>query len=83
MIDHDRAARRYFQIRALEETLSACEKIITVVEGEISEAQGRLSDLRATKRGLTSDIREAARDEGKLPLLDMMADVDTVGATKQ
>lgn len=83
MIDHDRAARRYFQIRDVEASISLVEKSIADVQTEIDDAEGRLHELRAQKTALGKEMREAARDEGKLPLIDLMADTDVAGATKQ
>lgn len=65
----DRAAKRYYQIRALEQAVTSCEGSMVDVEREIDEANERLSELRATKRSLLKEMREAARDESQLPLV--------------
>lgn len=71
-MDHDRAARRYFQIREIERALSLTEEETLKAESERKEVEDRISELRATKRALQKDMRDAARDEGQLPLIDMM-----------
>lgn len=69
MIEKERAARRFLQIAALEETVRITEAAIVDVEREIAEAEERRSELRRTKRDALEDIRRAARDEGQVPLL--------------
>jgi hypothetical protein len=70
MISIDRAARRYLQIAAFEETVRLTEAAILDVEKEIEEAEARRAELRRTKRDALEDIRKAARDEGQLPLFE-------------
>jgi hypothetical protein len=64
-IDH--AARRYHQIASLERKL-------TLQAGVIRDAKAHVKDLEKDYDAILFDIREAARDEGELPLLDMMED---------
>lgn len=75
MIPFDRAARRYFQIRGIQKAIDLCEDSIADVQREITQANERLSELRATKRSLQGDMREAARDHGELPLIDLIEEL--------
>lgn len=69
----DRAVKRYLQIQAIEVTVEAVEGSIDEVQKEIEEAEERLGELRKQKTELMKQMREAARDEGQLPLF---ADVE-------
>lgn len=66
----ERAVRRYLQIRAIEETVEKVEVSIDDVQKEIAAAEDRLGELRRTKSDLMKSMREAAKDEGQLPLFD-------------
>ena len=66
----DRAIRRFLQIAALEQTLELTETSIRDVQREIDDATDRLSELRKTKSALLKEMRDAAKDEGQLPLFD-------------
>lgn len=79
MMTVDTACRRYLQIHALERTVRLTEESIEQVQKEIDEAGERLSELRSTKSKMLKEIREAARDEGQLPLFDVPA---TLSVTK-
>lgn len=68
MIAKDRAASRFLQIAELEESVRRIEAAIPKVEHEIQEARERLSALRREKTEALDNIRQAARDEGQLPL---------------
>lgn len=63
-IDHK--ARRFLQIAELERTLTLQQKAIR-------EAKEHVKDLKKEAEGTLLKIRAAARDEGELPLLDLMA----------
>ena len=67
MGDHEHEARRFRQIAELERELQE-------VQRNISVAKEHVKDLKAQAEGLVQAIRAAARDEGELPLLDMMED---------
>lgn len=64
----DRAVRRYLQIAAIEQTVEKIEVSIEEVIKEIGDAEDRLKELRASKSELMKSMREAAKDEGQLPL---------------
>lgn len=70
----DRAIRRYMQIRAIEETVEKLELSIETVQKEIDDADDRLKELRKQKAELLKAMREAAKDEGQLPLFGTLAD---------
>lgn len=70
MISIDRAARRYLQIAALEQTVRQTEDAIGAVEKEIEDAESRRTELRSVKRDALEEMRKAAVDEGQLPLFD-------------
>jgi hypothetical protein len=65
IIPQERAARRFHQMatleRAIEETLV-----------QIAAVKESLKDLNDRYQGLLLRLREAARDEGDLPLLTLM-----------
>lgn len=73
MMTVDAACRRYLQIRELEDAVVRAEASIEDVVNEIADAEERLSELRKAKSALLKTIREAARDEGQLPLFDVAA----------
>lgn len=64
-MDTDRKARRYLQIAALERKLASQQKAIR-------DAKAHVKDLRQEADATFLELRAAARDEGELPLLDMM-----------
>lgn len=70
----DRAVRRYLQVRALQETVERLEASIENVQQEIDDAETRLRDLRKEKADVMKAIREAAKDEGQLPLFGELVD---------
>lgn len=66
-------SRRYRQIAALDREL--CTK-----DSEIRESKAHTKDLEKEYDGLLQKLRAAARDEGELPLLDMMDQLASSGA---
>jgi hypothetical protein len=63
-ITEERAARRFHQIAVLE-------RQVQIKSGEIAAAKDHLKELNEAKDGLMMRLREAARDEGELPLFSM------------
>lgn len=63
-ITEERAARRFHQMAVLE-------RHISLKTGEIAAAKDHLKELNESKEGLLLRLREAARDEGELPLFDL------------
>lgn len=63
--DLDHKARRYMQIAHLERELTGKGQ-------EVRDAKAHVKDLEKEYDGILSEIRTAARDEGELPLLDLM-----------
>lgn len=63
-ITEERAARRFHQMAVLE-------RHISFKAGEIAAAKDHLKELNESKEGLLLRLREAARDEGELPLFDL------------
>lgn len=83
MIAKDRAAWRFLQIAELEESVRRIEAAIPKVERELQEVRERLSALRREKNEALDTIRQAARDEGQMPLdfdIDHALSVARVGA---
>lgn len=74
-----RAAQRYAQIAELEQAVEKCEASIEDVQKQIDAAAEQLGELRKTKAALMKDMRAAARDEGELPLIDLMEMLATIG----
>lgn len=70
-LEHE--ARRYRQIASLERELA-------LKESEIRDAKEHVKDLTDERDGILLKLRAAARDEGELPLLDMMEELATAGA---
>lgn len=70
MQEHE--ARRYRQIADLERQL-------TLKDGEVRDAKAHVKELEKEFDGILGRLRAAARDEGELPLIDMMEAV-AVGA---
>lgn len=75
----DRAARRYVQIATIEQAVVACEHSIETVQKSIDELSEQLFELRKTKASLMKDMRMAARDEGDLPLIELMETLAHIG----
>lgn len=73
-LTNDRAVRRYLQIHAIEVTVEKIEVSIEAVQKEIDDAEERLKELRSSKSELMKAMREAAKDEGQLPLFGTLAD---------
>jgi hypothetical protein len=63
-ITQQRAAQRFSQMAALE-------RQIGIRASEIADCQAHLKELKALHDGLVLRLREAARDEGELPLFDV------------
>lgn len=70
MISIDKAAKRYLQIKGLEDSIRLTEDGIAEVAKELDDCGTRLQELRKTKSDLLKQMRAAARDEGTLPLFD-------------
>lgn len=80
----DRAVRRYLQVRALQELVERIEVSIENVQKEIDDATDRLRDLRKEKSVTMKAIREAAKDEGQLPLFgELVDDLVNVGIPRE
>lgn len=73
-LTRDRATRRYLQIRTLQEHVERIERAIESVEKEIDDATDRRRDLRKEKADVLKAMREAAKDEGQLPLFNELVD---------
>jgi hypothetical protein len=63
-ITEERAARRFHQIAVLERQVS-------VKTTEIAACKDHFKELNEAKDGLLMRLREAARDEGELPLFNL------------
>lgn len=64
----DRAVRRFLQIAAIEQTVEKIELSIEEVIKDINDREEHLKELRSQKSELMKNMREAAKDEGQLPL---------------
>jgi predicted nucleic acid-binding Zn-ribbon protein len=62
-ITEERAARRFHQMRHVEENIAKLDVRIT-------GAKDKLAALKDQRDGLLEQLRAAARDEGDLPLFD-------------
>lgn len=85
MITTDRAARRYLQARETDRLMQDCDKAIHDKQGQINALKEELSTLRATKSSLQGDLMKAVRDQGELPLIDLMEELngEAVAAAKK
>jgi len=63
-ITEERAARRFHQIAVLEHQLDLKSR-------DIAQCKDHLKELNEAKDGLLMRLREAARDEGELPLFNL------------
>ena len=63
-ITQERAAQRFHQIAVLERQL-------ILKSSEIAGVKDHLKELTEAKDGLLMRLREAARDEGELPLFSL------------
>lgn len=61
----DHKARRFLQIAELERKLTLQQKAIR-------DAKAHVKDLKQEMDATLLELRAAARDEGELPLLDLM-----------
>lgn len=61
----EHAARRFAQIQNAQLAIERKEQ-------QIRDAKADVRELEDELRGLWQELRAAARDEGELPLLDMM-----------
>jgi chromosome segregation ATPase len=66
-ITEERAARRFHQIAVLERQLA-------IKTNEIAQCKDHLKELTESREGVLMRLREAARDEGELPLFDLDGD---------
>ena len=64
-ITQERAAQRFHQ-------MSVLERQVALKAGEIATAAAHLKELKEEHDGLMSRLRTAARDEGELPLFEML-----------
>lgn len=62
---NEHAARRFAQVADLQ-------RAIELKEQEVRDAKSHARELEEQAKGLHQELRAAARDEGDLPLLDMM-----------
>lgn len=72
MQEHE--SRRYRQIAKLERELSQ-------KDSEIRDSKAHTKELEKDYDGIMSRLRAAARDEGELPLLDMMDQLVGAGSS--
>jgi len=82
MIAKDRAASRFLQIADLEDTIRRAERGLEELNKELDDVKSRRDELLRVKRDALDDIRQAARDQGQLPLfadLDHALSVAAVG----
>lgn len=68
----ERAAKRFLQAQDIETTVQLIEKSIEEIDNEINERRARRSELSSQKTEMLRQLRATARDEGDLPLLDLM-----------
>lgn len=73
-LTEDRAIRRYLQVRLLEETVEKIEASLEDVQKEIDDATDRQRSLRKEKSEALKAMRDAAKDEGQLPLFGELTD---------
>lgn len=66
-ITEERAARRFHQIAVLERQLA-------IKTMEIAQCKDHMKELNESRDGVLMRLREAARDEGELPLFDLDSD---------
>lgn len=74
MPDLEHEARRFRQVAHLERELN-------LKNSEVVNARAHVKELKPEAEGILMQLRAAARDEGDLPLLDMMEEVGA-GGTK-
>lgn len=74
MPDLEHEARRFRQVAQLERELN-------LKNSEVVNARAHGKELRQEAEGILMQLRAAARDEGDLPLFDMMEEVGA-GAKK-
>lgn len=68
MNNQEHEARRYRQIASLERDLN-------LVNVNVASAKSHVKELEKEADGILMKLRAAARDEGELPLIDMMEEV--------
>jgi hypothetical protein len=66
-ITQERAATRFHHLATLERQLAA-------VQTEVVNCKEHLKELRRLEAGLIDRMCRAARDEGELPLFDLLED---------
>jgi len=64
-ITQERAATRYHHMQKLEQQL-------TLTNGQIADCKEHLQELKDRAEALIDRLRCAARDEGELPLFDLV-----------
>ena len=65
-LEHE--ARRFRQIASLERDLN-------IRNSDVANAKAHVKELEKEADGILMKLRAAARDEGELPLIDMMEEV--------
>jgi hypothetical protein len=68
----ERAIKRFLQAQDLESTVRLIENSIEQIDNQIAEAKSRRKELSSQKNECLRQLRATARDEGDLPLLDLM-----------
>lgn len=66
----EHAMRRFAQIQEIE-------RCIELKKQEVRDSQAHTKELKEEYDGLLQELHAAARDEGDLPLLDMMESVSS------
>lgn len=80
----DRAVRRFLQIAAIEQTVEKIEASIGAVAKELEDAEERLKELQSQRREQLALMRAAAKDEGQLPLFDVLAgELEDLGVARE
>lgn len=68
----ERAVKRFLQAQDLESTARLIESSIEEIDNQISELKSRRSELNSQRSEVLRQLRANARDEGNLPLIDLM-----------
>jgi predicted nucleic acid-binding Zn-ribbon protein len=66
----ERAVRRFLQIQTIEQTVKDLEARILDKQKQLQQGEEELGELRKSKSDLMKQMREAANDEGQLPLFE-------------
>lgn len=68
----ERAVKRFLQSQDIESTVRLVENSIEEIDNSIDELRSRRKALTAQKTDLLRELRATARNEGNLPLIDLM-----------